>query len=250
MGALHDGHLALGRLARLHADRVIYSLFVNPRQFGPNEDLARYPRSEAQDAAKLSALGCDLLFAPESSEIYAPDASTTVTVDGVTRDLEGAVRPHFFAGVATIVTKLLMQCLPDIAVFGEKDYQQLLTVRRLVRDLDIPVRILGGETIRESDGLAMSSRNAYLNPADRRTAAKLNQIMRAAIVEFRRGETAASVLEWARSALIEAGFDSVDYFELRHAETLESGAEAPAPRRLLAAVRIGGTRLLDNMAVD
>jgi pantoate--beta-alanine ligase len=250
MGALHEGHLALGRLAKSRADRIVYSLFVNPRQFAPNEDLARYPRTESSDAAKLAALGCDLLFAPDASEMYSPDAATTVIVEGVTRDLETAFRPHFFAGVATVVTKLLMQCLPDIAIFGEKDYQQLLTVRRLVRDLDIPVEIIGGETVREADGLALSSRNAYLSPTDRVTAGKLNLVMRNAIAEIRRGESVETVLDWGRSALLEAGFDAVDYFELRHAETLEPIAGPASPRRLLAAVRIGGTRLIDNMPAN
>src|SRR5262245_48206292 len=167
MGALHEGHLSLVRLARRHATRAVASVFVNPTQFGPNEDFERYPRNEAQDAGLLAGAGCDLLFAPTVTEMYPQGFGTTVTVAGVSEPLDGAARPGHFAGVATVVTKLLMQCGPDLAVFGEKDFQQLQVIRRLVRDLDIPVEIVGAPTERASDGLALSSRNAYLTPAER-----------------------------------------------------------------------------------
>lgn len=251
MGALHEGHLSLVRLARTHAERVVASLFVNPKQFAANEDLGRYPRDEAGDAAKLAAVGCDLLFAPGPEQMYPADFSTSVNVDGVSAPLEGEMRPHFFGGVATVVTKLLLQCGPDCAIFGEKDYQQLLVIKRLVRDLDMPIAIIPGPTVRESDGLAMSSRNAYLNERERTSAARLNVIMREAIVALEGGAPIASTEAEAVRALEAAGFSPVDYVSVRDAETLAKlpHAKVDRPARILAAAWLGATRLIDNMAV-
>lgn len=178
MGALHAGHISLLDVARGRADRVIATVFVNPTQFAPHEDFDRYPRDEAADAAKLAAGGCNLLYAPDRSVMYPEGFSTVVEVAGVTAPLEGAFRPHFFAGVATVVAKLLIQAGADVAVFGEKDYQQLLLIRRMARDLDLPVEIVGAPTLREADGLAMSSRNAYLSAEERAVAARLNVVLR------------------------------------------------------------------------
>ena len=249
MGALHAGHLALVEEARRRCPRVVVSVFVNPAQFAPGEDFDEYPRDEAGDMARLAALGVDLVFAPGRDEIYPAGFATTVTVAGVGDGLCAATRPHFFAGVATVVTKLLVQCLPDVAVFGEKDYQQLVVVRRLARDLDIPVEIVGVPTVREADGLAMSSRNAYLTPDERRIAGGLNVLLADVAGRVARGEAASSALAWGRQRLAGMGFDSIDYLELRDAETLEPVARAIRPARVLAAVSIGGARLIDNRPV-
>ncbi|MCH7931128.1 MAG: pantoate--beta-alanine ligase [Proteobacteria bacterium] len=249
MGALHAGHLALVEEARRRCPRVVVSVFVNPAQFAPGEDFDEYPRDEAGDMAKLAALGVDLVFAPGRDEIYPAGFATTVTVAGVGDGLCAATRPHFFAGVATVVTKLLVQCLPDVAVFGEKDYQQLVVVRRLARDLDIPVEIVGVPTVREADGLAMSSRNAYLTPDERRIAGGLNVLLADVAGRVARGEAASGALAWGRQRLEGMGFDSIDYLELRDAETLEPVARAIRPARVLAAVCIGGARLIDNRPV-
>ena len=245
MGALHAGHLSLVAEARRRADRVVASVFVNPTQFAPHEDFAKYPRDEASDAAKLASVGTDLLYAPAVAEMYPSGASTTVTVAGVSEGLCGAFRPTHFAGVATIVTKLLVQCLPDVAIFGEKDYQQLMVIRRLARDLDLPVEIVGGETVREADGLAMSSRNAYLGEAERARAARLPATLREAVLRLEAGENAAIVAADARAALAEA-FDTVQYVDVRDASTLAPVERLDAPARVLAAVLIGSTRLIDN----
>jgi len=250
MGALHDGHLSLGRMARHHAERVVYSIFVNPKQFGPNEDFDRYPRTEPEDAAKLWKARADLLFAPSPREMYPEGFATAIQVSGVTEDLEGAFRPGFFGGVATVVSKLLLQCLPDFAFFGEKDYQQLLTVRRMVRDLDIPVAIMAGPTLREQDGLAMSSRNAYLTREERAVAGQLNVIMAETVKALEAGKEPAANLADSIARLKRLGFDAVDYFTLRDAETLAPLDHLDRPGRLLAAVRLGGTRLIDNMPVN
>ncbi len=245
MGALHVGHLSLVRQAQQHSDRVVVSLFVNPTQFAPHEDFAVYPRDEAGDRGKLLAVGGDLLFAPEVAEMYPPGAVTRVSVPGLGDDLEGVHRPGFFTGVATVVSKLLLQCLPDVAVFGEKDYQQLLVIRRLVADLDIPVTVLAGATVREDDGLALSSRNAYLDAPARVIAGRLNQVLGEAATGWRHGQSVDAVEAAATAALLAAGFDRVDYVALRDAETL--GAATPErPARVLAAAHIGGTRLIDN----
>jgi pantoate--beta-alanine ligase len=251
MGALHAGHLSLVTLARTRAERVVASVFVNPTQFGPNEDFDAYPRDEARDAALLAGAGCDLLFAPGVAEMYPPGASTTVTVSGVTECMDGIARPSHFAGVATIVTKLLLQALPDVAVFGEKDYQQLQVIKRLAADLDIPVEILGAPIARAEDGLALSSRNVYLTPAEREVAGRLNQILAEAGRRLRAGESVERVEATGRAALERAGFQRIDYLEIRDPETLAHLGPGPVtgPARALAAAIIGKTRLIDNMAV-
>jgi pantoate--beta-alanine ligase len=250
MGALHEGHLSLVRLLKAQgADRVVASLFVNPKQFAAHEDLGRYPRDEAGDAAKLAGAGCDLLFAPGPAEVYPPGFSTHVTVDGVSAPLEGAIRPHFFGGVATVVTKLLLQCLPDVAAFGEKDYQQLLVIRRLVTDLDIPVQILAGETVREADGLAMSSRNAYLTEAERAVAGKLNVLLFEAAARIVSDAPVAATMAALHRDLGGAGFSAVEYAALCDATTLAPLDVLDRDGRLLAAVQLGATRLIDNVPV-
>ncbi len=249
MGYLHEGHLALVRRGRELADRAVATLFVNPTQFGPTEDLARYPRDEAGDAAKLAGAGCDLLFAPDAAEMYPPGFATSVSVGGVSQGLCGAFRPQMFGGVALVVTKLLLQALPDVAVFGEKDYQQLQVIRRFVRDLDIPVRIEGGATVREPDGLAMSSRNSYLTPVERAVAPALNRALVRAAAALGGGRDAGPVLAEARASILAAGFASVDYIDLRDAESLAPLERVAGPARLLAAAWLGKARLIDNVAV-
>src|SRR6185312_6111501 len=224
MGALHEGHLSLVEEARRHAGRVVVSIFVNPAQFAPHEDFDRYPRDLQADAVKLGA-GTDLIFAPTVKDMYPDGFATTISVGGPSEGLETDFRPHFFSGVATVVAKLLIAAMPDVAVFGEKDWQQLQVVKRLVADLALPIEIIGAPILREADGLAMSSRNAYLTPEQRKVAGRMNVILR----EARDADA-------ARRALLEAGFDSVDYVAMRDG-------------RILAAARIGGTRLIDNMAV-
>ena len=248
MGALHGGHLSLIRVSRTLAERTCATVFVNPRQFAPHEDLARYPRDEAADAALLAREGTDLLFAPPLEVVYPAGFSTTVAVPGLGDVLEGAHRPGFFSGVATVVTKLLIQALPDTVVLGEKDFQQLLVVRRLVKDLDIPVAIATGPTVREADGLALSSRNAYLSAADRERAPALHAVLVETAGRIAAGEDVARAEARAADHLRHAGFERVDYVAAREAETL--GDYDPAhPGRLLAAARLGGTRLIDNVAI-
>jgi pantoate--beta-alanine ligase len=246
---LHEGHLSLVRAAKERCGFVVASLFVNPRQFAPGEDLERYPRDEAGDAAMLASAGCDLLYAPARETIYPPGFSTSVDAGPIAAPLEGEMRPHFFGGVATVVTKLLLQCAPDFAVFGEKDYQQLLVIKRLVRDLDIPSTIIGCPTVREHDGLAMSSRNAYLDADERKIAARLNAILHDAIKAVHAGEPIVRAETDAARHLLAAGFTSVDYVALRNAETLAPITDLAAPARILAAAWLGKTRLIDNMAV-
>lgn len=250
MGALHAGHRALIEAARRECARVVATIFVNPKQFAPNEDFAGYPRNEAADLDLLHGAGVDLAFLPEGAEMYPPGFATSVAVAGLTGDLCGRHRPGHFDGVATVVTKLLLQALPDLAYFGEKDYQQLLVIRRLARDLDIPVRIVGVPTVREADGLALSSRNLYLSPQERRTAPALARVLREiAAALAREPEAAARELARGRTALEGAGF-AVEYLELRDAETLAPRASAAgAPARLFAAARLGRTRLIDNLPV-
>lgn len=250
MGALHLGHLSLIHAARAHADRVVVSLFVNPTQFGPGEDFANYPRDEAADLRALESARADLLYAPAPEEMYGRGFATTVTVNGVSGEMEGAVRPDHFAGVATVVAKLLLQARPDIAYFGEKDYQQLIVVRRLAADLDIPTRIVGAPTVRDVDGVALSSRNAYLSPEERRIAPALYRALAelAAALTAGRGPIPA-LIEAARQAILSAGFRSVDYVELRDAETLAAVDRVTRPARALAAARLGKTRLIDNLPV-
>jgi pantoate--beta-alanine ligase len=249
MGALHDGHLTLARSAKLDNVRVIATLFVNPRQFGPTEDLTRYPRDEAADVALLREVGVDLLFAPDVGEMYPEGFSTSVSVGGLTQYLEGVSRPGFFSGVATVVAKLLLQALPDRAYFGEKDFQQLQVVRRMVRDLNIPVAIVAVPTIREADGLAMSSRNRYLSPAQRKIASALPQVMHDTVVELRSGGQAAPVIAAAKGRLHKAGFDRIDYLELCDEATLQPIPSAHGPSRLFVAAYVGTTRLIDNWPV-
>jgi pantoate--beta-alanine ligase len=250
MGALHRGHLALVEAARGHCERVVASLFVNPKQFGPREDFTAYPRDEAADLAKFREAGVDLVFAPTVEEMYPAGFVTAVRVAGIGDELEGAHRPGHFDGVATVVSKLLLQCLPDIAYFGEKDYQQLLVVRRMARDLDIPVKIEGIATVREPDGLALSSRNVYLSPEERRIAPLLYRVLNetaTALVE-KPGNVAAA-LQNALAELRQAGF-APDYLELRDAADLSPLSRLDRPARLLAAAHLGRTRLIDNIPVD
>lgn len=248
MGALHPGHLALVRLARTRARRVIASIFVNPAQFGANEDYDRYPRQEEADAAVLRAAGCDLLFAPPIEVVYPAGHATWVRVAGLDTPMEGAHRPGHFDGVATVVTKLLLMAFPDVAVFGEKDWQQLAVIRRLVTDLDLPIEILGCPTVREPDGLAMSSRNAFLSPEERVVAAALPRTLEAAARVIAGGADVGETLATALAGLRSAGFKP-DYLELADGATLQP-LEALAPgARLFVAARLGQTRLIDNWPV-
>jgi pantoate--beta-alanine ligase len=249
MGALHAGHLSLVKLAKSRCNRVVASIFVNPTQFGPREDFNIYPREEASDLDKLAKAGADLVFIPDTTEMYPPGFSTHVKVSDLTDDLCGASRPNHFEGVATVVTKLLLQCAPDIAVFGEKDYQQLLVIKRLVRDLNIPVQIVGGPIVREADGLALSSRNAYLSREQRKTAPLLHQTISEAAADLARGEGADAAALAGRFKLEAAGF-RIDYVAVRDPDTLKplSGPVAPGARVLVAAY-LGKTRLIDNVAV-
>ncbi|MEK0082631.1 pantoate--beta-alanine ligase [Benzoatithermus flavus] len=250
MGALHEGHLSLVRLALDRTDRVVVSIFVNPTQFGPAEDLSRYPRDEAGDLAKLARIGAHLVFMPDVAEMYPAGFSTWVEVQGVSEGLCAVTRPHHFRGVATVVTKLLNQVQADLAVFGEKDYQQLQVIKRLARDLDIPTAIGSGPTVREPDGLAMSSRNLYLGPEERRTAAGLYRVLSDLADALADGSPAGPRLEAARQRLLVEGFTEVDYLELRDAETLAPlDHVADRPARLLAAVFLGKVRLIDNVPV-
>ncbi len=251
MGALHDGHLALVRRARSECDRCVVSLFVNPTQFGAGEDLALYPRDEAGDAAAAAAAGAHALFQPEPAEMYPAGHATVVAVAGLSDHLCGPFRPGHFAGVATVVAKLLLQTLPDAAYFGEKDYQQLQIVRRLARDLDIRVRIVGVPTVREADGLALSSRNRYLTPEERDIASHLPQVMAAVMARLSRwpGQVAKATA-WGCDEFIRAGFDKVDYLTLADPETLQPIAAADRPARLFVAAWVGRTRLIDNIAVS
>jgi pantoate--beta-alanine ligase len=250
MGALHAGHRALLDAARRECARVVASIFVNPKQFGPGEDFAAYPRSAAADLDLLGAAGADLVYLPAVEEMYPPGFATSVAVGGLSEGLCGRHRPGHFQGVATVVAKLLLQALPDVAYFGEKDYQQLLVVRRLARDLDLPVRIAGVPTVRAADGLALSSRNAYLSPREREVAPMLARVLREiAATLAREPDAAARELARGRAALEEAGF-AVEYLELRHGETLAALACArAAPARVFAAARLGRTRLIDNVPV-
>jgi len=250
MGGLHAGHLSLVSLAGARADRVVATLFVNPTQFAPSEDFDSYPRNEDADAALFESAGASLMFAPTPDVMYPKGHMTKVRVAGLGDVLEGAFRPHFFEGVATVVAKLLLQSLPDVAVFGEKDYQQLCVIRAMARDLDIPVEIVGGETVREADGLAMSSRNAYLSQAERAIAPKLNEVLRfvADVAQDATGDIDAATAS-AGEELLAAGFASVDYIAVRDAETLQPLTDAARPARVLGAAWLGKTRLIDNLAV-
>lgn len=251
MGALHDGHLSLIRIARERAPRTVASVFVNPAQFAPHEDFSAYPRGEGRDAELLAGVGCDLLFAPDVEEMYPPGFSTGIRVAGVSEPLEGTFRPQFFGGVATVVSKLLIQSAADLAVFGEKDYQQLQVIRRVVRDLDLPVEIIGAPTARGTDGLALSSRNAYLTSVERAQASALPAALRDAVEALEAGDTVAAVEGRVTSALITAGFGKIDYVEVRDGSNLERRGPGPvaAGARIFVAAWLGKTRLIDNWPV-
>lgn len=249
MGALHKGHLTLVEQARKTCKRVVASIFVNPLQFGPKEDLAKYPRQMEQDQKMLAEAGCDLLFAPTPADMYPEGSVTKIDPGPLVTHLEGAFRPGHFVGVATVVAKLLLQAMPDAALFGEKDYQQLLVIRRIVQDLDIPVHIIGVPTVRDADGLALSSRNAYLSADERQRAAVLPRVLKETIEAILSGQDIETSLKIGKDKLGQAGF-TVDYLELAHALTLAPMRDLNAPARLLVAARMGATRLLDNMAVD
>jgi pantoate--beta-alanine ligase len=250
MGALHEGHMSLIRAGREHADAVCVTIFVNPTQFGPNEDFGAYPRQMQQDCVMLEGAGVELLFAPSVEEMYPQGFATTVHVAGLTDCLCGADRPHHFDGVATVVTKLLLQAQADIAMFGEKDFQQLLVVRQLVRDLDIPTRIQGCPTWREPDGLALSSRNKYLSAEQRAVAPTLHRALQDIAARFGAGDEIAIPCAKAAQALVAEGFASVDYLEVRGAETLEPLSRNDGrAARVFGAARIGSVRLIDNVAV-
>ena len=249
MGALHAGHLSIVREARKRAGRVLVSIFVNPKQFAPNEDFRTYPRDQAADLAKLGDNGADAVFAPTVDEMYPPGFATSVDVGGPAHDLEATTRPHFFGGVATVVTKLFVAATPDIALFGEKDYQQLLVIRRMVADLALPIEIVGYPTVREQDGLALSSRNAYLTPTDRAKAPGLYKALQNASVAIRSGMAGHVATTIAEEELTSQGF-LVDYVKVRNAKTLARVADPRAePMRLLAAAWLGKTRLIDNIEV-
>jgi pantoate--beta-alanine ligase len=250
MGALHDGHMALVDEARRHADHVVVSIFVNPRQFGPKEDFSAYPRPIEADAAKLKRAGVDLLWAPTAAVMYPDGYATNVSVAGLGDGLCGAARPGHFDGVATIVSKLFNQVRPDIAVFGEKDWQQLAIIRRMATDLDMNIKIIGLPTQREDDGLARSSRNAYLQPDERQAAVALPRALGAAATAIERGSIVSKSLAAARNQLEKAGFHAIDYVTLVDATTLKPMTRLDRPARLLAAARIGKTRLIDNLSVN
>jgi pantoate--beta-alanine ligase len=248
MGALHAGHLSLIEAGRRRAHRVVVSIFVNPKQFGANEDLDRYPRQEARDSELLRQAGCDLLFLPTPDAVYPAGYATSVSVSGLDRPMEGASRPGHFDGVATVVTKLLLMAFPDVAIFGEKDWQQLAIIRRLALDLNIPAEIAGAPIIREADGLAMSSRNAYLTPQERAVAGALFRTLQAAASTITGGASVADTLSAARAALESAGF-LVDYLLLADEQTLLPRNQPTPGARLFVAARLGKTRLIDNFPV-
>ena len=250
MGALHDGHLSLIRMACQKADEVVVSIFVNPIQFGPGEDLDKYPRQLDKDKRLAEQSGAQAIYSPTLEEMYPNNFTTNIHVKRVTDGLCGASRPGHFDGVATVVAKLLHQVEPDIAVFGEKDYQQLCVIKTMVRDLDIDCEILGAPIIRDSYGLALSSRNAYLSPSQIDVARKLNVILKKISQKIEKTKDLSITLSEAEQELLESGFDAVDYIELRQEDTLENIASANVPSRLLAAVHIGPARLIDNVQVN
>jgi pantoate--beta-alanine ligase len=250
MGALHDGHVSLVRIGLEKADVAASSIFVNPAQFAAHEDLATYPRAEESDLQKLEAAGCSFCYCPSPAEMYPPGDSTRVSVKDLSHILEGEVRPHFFEGVASVVSRLFVHVSPDVAVFGEKDYQQFLVIKRMTQDLGFGIEILGGSTVREADGLAMSSRNAYLSADDRTKAVAIYAAMTDAAARVEAGERISATAEHAQQTLLSAGFTSVDYIAVRRADTLApfGGDTAPAgvTGRVLVAARLGKTRLIDN----
>ncbi|MBS0233038.1 MAG: pantoate--beta-alanine ligase [Proteobacteria bacterium] len=250
MGALHAGHISLVKQAKKKTDRAVVSIFVNPTQFAPNEDLSRYPRDEAGDLKKLLDADTDLVWAPNVAEMYPEGFSTSVRAGSTAKDLEGAFRPHHFDGVTTVCAKLFNQVTPNVAFFGEKDFQQFTVLRQMVRDLDIPVKLIGVPTKRDADGLALSSRNAYLSEAERKIAPALYAVISALAAEVAAGADIPSAVTAAKRKLASAGFAKVDYLEVRDAETLDPAATASGrPLRVLAACWLGKTRLIDNVAV-
>jgi len=250
MGALHDGHVSLVRLAKRRATKVVVSIFVNPTQFAPTEDFSSYPRTWKSDVAKLAAEGADLIWNPDVKTMYPAGFATKILTEGpATAGLEDRFRPHFFSGVATVVGKLFTQCRPDLALFGEKDFQQLRVVAQMARDLDLGVRVIGAPTVRERDGLAMSSRNVYLSPEERRIAPTLYRAMKETAERLRRGDDPEAATADGAKLIAAAGF-ALDYFEARHAQTLAPiKSVKDGPVRLLVAAKIGNTRLIDNLAV-
>ncbi|AGK58732.1 pantoate--beta-alanine ligase [Hyphomicrobium denitrificans 1NES1] len=248
MGALHPGHISLVRQAKENADKVVVSIFVNPTQFAPHEDLARYPRDEAGDLAKLSEAEADLVWSPSVDEMYPAVFSTSVKAGSAAADLEGAFRPHHFDGVATVCAKLFNQVTPDVAIFGEKDYQQLAVLRQLVDDLNMPLRLIAAPTVREKDGLALSSRNAYLSEKERAIAPALYATISEAAAQVAAGTPFTVITTDATAHLAEAGFTKVDYVEIRDAATLSAVVSPGKPLRILAAAWLGKTRLIDNIA--
>ncbi|MES2969597.1 MAG: pantoate--beta-alanine ligase [Pseudomonadota bacterium] len=249
MGALHDGHLSLVRAAKGECDRVIVTIFVNPMQFNNPDDLKKYPRTESEDAALLETAGVEVIFAPSPDEVYPDGFATTVSISGVSEPLEGVLRPGHFDGVATVVAKLFGMTTADRAYFGQKDWQQLQVVRRLVRDLNIPVTVVGCDTVREDDGLAMSSRNVRLSPQARARAPAMHAAMVQAAAAFRAGASQIDVTDAATRAVLAAGFDRVEYIDLRDAGTLDPLIDRTRPARMLAAAWLDGVRLIDNIAV-
>jgi len=253
MGALHGGHLSLIEKAREKSTRIVASIFVNPTQFAPGEDFDTYPRDESADLAKLASAGCDLAYLPTVTEMYPEGSVTNVRVEGMSDFLDGIFRPHFFYGVSTVVARLFLHVQPDVAVFGEKDYQQLQIIRRMVRDLGFPIAIIGASTARDADGLAQSSRNLYLKPEERRNAGALQAALHRASVRLRTGESPSIALEEARALLTKSGFGKIDYVSLVDPDTLEDLPDAPLPAgtvaRLLGAAWMGRTRLIDNISV-
>lgn len=250
MGALHEGHLELVRIAKRHCDRAITSIFVNPAQFAPTEDFDKYPRTFEGDLEKLATVEGDLVWAPDKAEMYPEGFATKVIPAGTADGLETDFRPHFFGGVATVCCKLFMQALPDIAVFGKKDYQQLCVIRQMVRDLDLPLEIVGAETVREADGLAMSSRNRYLSSEERAQAVTIHHVINSVAAAATQGAGLDDALTDGRAALTKAGFGNIDYLAVRDADTLKDWSSASGrPGRVLAAAWLGKTRLIDNVAV-
>lgn len=250
MGALHAGHISLVKRAHKEADKTIVSIFVNPTQFAQGEDLARYPRDEEQDFERLAKQSVDLVWIPSVDTMYPKDFSTTIQPGSAARGLEGEIRPAHFAGVATVCAKLFNQTTPDCAIFGEKDYQQLVMLRQMVRDFDMPLKLVGAPIVRENDGLALSSRNVYLSKEHRRIAPELHNVITDVASSVAAGEDQTSTLASARIRLLVAGFDKVDYLDVRNAETLAPATtKDTVPQRVLAAARLATTRLIDNVAI-
>ncbi len=251
MGALHPGHLSLIDIARQESDFVVATIFVNPLQFGPNEDFETYPRQHEEDLEMLREAGCDLVFTPKKDSLFPKNFSTHIRVNGLTENHCGIFRPDFFGGIATIVTKLLLIVRPELAIFGEKDFQQLTMIRRMVRDLDLDIEIIGGPTIRENDGLAMSSRNAYLSPSERAIAPTFHHALLNGAQKAGLGDISWDIIkQQVEDDILKAGFSSVDYIDLVNAEDLTLLDYAHVPARILSAARIGEVRLIDNVPVN